>query len=205
MIVDVETGRQVASESLPDRLYSAAVDLQPGWPLAGRQFHVLSPAAQVRDAETGRLVHSLSLGVSESDDVVIRRSDGRLLTIRGEDLREWDLPAAKPASLDAGLVLENIGGPAAVHNREIVLARGGRQLLVVQAPDDPSQPSELAVHDVTTGEVIRHFPSREPGAVPDPNSQVNVMQSNSAGTKLAAVIGDRISWDQTTVGYGSGT
>ena len=80
------------------------------------------PTAQVRDAETGRLVHSLSLGVSGTDDLVIRRSDGRLLTVSGEDLREWDLPPAKPASLDAGLVLENVGGLAMITNRRFVLA-----------------------------------------------------------------------------------
>ena len=154
MIVHGEKGRQVASESLASSLSSPRLTFNPD----GRTLVVASgsgPTAQVRDAETGRLLQSLCLGVGGTADLVIRRADGRLLTIDGEDLREWDLAPAQPASLDAGLVLKTVRGPAALLNRQIVLARGGRQLLVEQTSDDPYKPSEFAVHDVTTGEVIR--------------------------------------------------
>ena len=202
MIVDVETGRKVESESLPSEsrpgfFFLPRVTFNPD----GRSLVVasISGPAQVRDAETGRVVRSLSLGVSGTDDVVIRRSDGRLLSISGDDLREWDLSPARPASLDTGLVLKNLGGLAESHfPQPFLLAAGGRQLLVGQATVDPSKPGEFAIHNVTTGEIIRHFPSREPGAFRDPNSQISSMQSNSAGTRLAAVVGNTWSRDQST-------
>jgi serine/threonine protein kinase/WD40 repeat protein len=199
-IIDVDRGQQVARESVTGLESFPRLNFNPD----GRTLVLTSasgPSAQVRDAGTGRLVQSLSLGVRGSDDVVIRRSDRRLLTIHGDDLREWNLTPDRPASLDAGLVLEKVGGPAAVLNREIALADGGRQVLVLQASDDPSKPGELAVHDVTTGKVILHFPSQMPDSAPDPNSHVNWMKSNSAGTTLAAVIGDLSSFDQSTTRF----
>ena len=66
------------------------------------------------------------------------------------------------------------------------------------APTVPSKPSHFAVHDVATGQVLRQFPSHEPARSPEPNSEIISIQANSAGTKLAAVIGNASSRDQTT-------
>ena len=206
MIVDVDHGRQIATEFLPGSSITSNLAFDPD----GRSLVVASrsgPGAQVHDGTTGRLLKSLSLGVGEVDDLVIRRSDGRLLIHSGEDLREWDLPPANPASLDSGLTLKNVSISGTTLDRPFVLSRDGRQLIVLRMSTDRSKPEDFAVHDVTTGEVIRQFPSHEAGAGPDPNSQVSSMRVNAAGTRLAALIGDATTpesanrlgiWDLTT-------
>jgi hypothetical protein len=68
-----------------------------------------------------------------------------------------------------------MGGTWGAFNREIVLARGVLRVLVSQPSDDPSKPGELVVHDVTTGTVIHHFRSVQPGVAPDPNSHISLI------------------------------
>ncbi len=197
MIVDVDTGRKLVTEPLPESLSGVKLAFDPD----GRSLVVASssgPVAHVRDAATGQMLKRLSLGVGEIADVVLRHSDGRLLVNSGQDIREWDLPLANPVSLDAGLVLKSVARVGVTPDGPFVLTRDGRQLVLWRRSPDPSQPGEVAVHDVTTGEVIRQFPSQEPGAAADPNSQIRLMRSNSTGTRLAAVIGNTSTSDATT-------
>ena len=72
MIIDVDIGRQLATEFLPFSSVASKLTFDPD----GRSLVVASPSdhvAQVREATTGRLLRSLSLGVSGIDDLVIRR------------------------------------------------------------------------------------------------------------------------------------
>ena len=198
VIVDVDSGRRLATVPSLGSLIVSKLTFDRD----GRSLVVASsvgPVAELRDAATGRLLRSLSLGVGEIADMVIRHSDGRLLVNSGEDIREWDLPPADPVSLDRGLVLKNVARRVRLTLRgPFVLTRDGRQLVLWRASTDPTQPSEFAVLDVTTGEVIRQFDSQEPGADADPNSQISLMRSNSTGTRLAAVIGNTSTADETT-------
>lgn len=71
MIVDVDHGRQIATEFLPGSSITSNLAFDPD----GRSLVVASrsgPGAQVHDGTTGRLLKSLSLGVGEVDDLVIR-------------------------------------------------------------------------------------------------------------------------------------
>ena len=206
MIVDVERGRQVMQETLPSFDVNVLLTFAPDC----RSIVVASqsgPPAQVRDARTGRLLHTLSLGASGSDDLVIRPSDGRLLSICGEDLREWDLPQARPASLDAGLVVKSNGSFQPLRmGRQIMLTKGGGQLIAEDVSTDPSKPREFAVYDVATGQVLRRFPIQEPGITLEPTSDIRSKQANSPGTRLAGLFGkvERTTilrlkiWDLTT-------
>ena len=141
IIVDVDTGRKVATESLPESSTSPKLAFDPD----GRSLVVASASghfAQVRDAASGQLP-SPSLGVGEVADVVIRRSDGRLLVNTDQDIREWDLPLANPISLDAGLVLKNVARVGVTADGNFVMSRDGRQLVVWRMPNDPSQFREI--------------------------------------------------------------
>ena len=133
-------------------------------------------------------MQSLSLDVNGSSDLAIRPSDGRLLSINREDLREWDLPPAEPASLDAGKVLEN-RGMVNFKSGLVNLTCGGRRLITEPKSNDRSKPGEFVVEDVSTGQVFCRFPSQESGTVSDQNSQIIAMQSNSSGTRLASIHG----------------
>ena len=204
MIVDVDHGRQLATE--PVSSVASKLTFDPD----GRSLVVASSSdhvAQVRDATTGRLLRRLSLGVVEIADLVIRHSDGRLLINSREDLREWDLPPANPASLDTGLVLNDVATSGTTLDRPFTLTRDGRQFVLWRTSSDRSKPGEFAVHDVTTGAIVRQFPVHEPATVADPSSQITSMRSNAAGTRLAVMIGDATTsdsanrlgiWDLTT-------
>ncbi len=186
LIVDLATGQHLVGETLQGFGQAAALTYTPD----GRSLVVGSmsgPAAQVRDVRTGQFLQRLSLDVRGSSDLAIRPSDGRLLSIKGEDLREWDLPQAEPASLDAGKVIENI----TVRNLTAVidLTCDGRRLIAQRPSNDPSKPGELVVEDVSTGQVLRRFPSQESGTLSDQNSQIFAFRSNSTGTRLASIIG----------------
>jgi WD40 repeat protein len=183
MVLDLVTGQQLVDESLRGYAQGAKLTYTPD----GRSLVVGSksgPAAQVRDVRTGRLLQSLSLDVSGSSDLAIRPADGRLLSINGEDLREWDLPPAEPRSLDTGKVIETAG--------IVKLTCCGRHLVAQPRSSDPSKPGEFVVEDVSTGRILRKFPSQESGTVLDQNSQIGATRSTSAGTRLASIIGSPV-------------
>jgi len=190
LIIDLVAGKQLVGESLRGYGPFATLTYTPD----GRSLVVGSltgPTTQVRDVRTGRLVQSLSLDLSGSRDLAIRPSDGRLLSISGDDLREWDLPPAEPASLDSGKVIE--------YSQNLNLTCGGRRLITERKSNDRSKPGEFVVEDVSNGQVLCRFPSQESGTVSDPNSRSLATQSNSRGTRFASIIGNPSSRTSTQV------
>ena len=186
-VVDVEQGQRVGSHSLPKALAFSLLAFSAD----GRRVVIASPtgpAAEVRDVETGQFVRSFSLAIGGARDIVICRSDGRLLTINDGDLRDWDILPPNRAALEADLLLKDIGTARALMARNLDLTLGGRRLIVAKAAGDWSMPTDFVVHDVATGEVTGRFPVHEPGTDSDPGARLGSIRSNSNGTMLAAVI-----------------
>jgi hypothetical protein len=186
-LVDVESRRELASERLPGFGPTPALCYTGD----GRALVIASrrgPAAELRDATTGGLLRALNLGADGTGDLATRPADGRLPTLGAanrasgdRDLREWDLPASQPTSLDDGRVLDRVG--------VLTLISGGRQLVALSdAPRGSAGPDEVQVHDVTTGQVVRRFPW---AADPDPAAErcwsIRSLQPSPDGTKLAVV------------------
>jgi serine/threonine protein kinase/WD40 repeat protein len=156
VLCDLQTGRPVATEHLPTALgILPRVAFSPD----GRLLILASssgPACQVRELPTGRLLHTPSLGSTGSAHLAVRPSDGLLLTIDSSgNIREWPSPAAQPASLDSGRIVEKAGGAT--------FAAGGRELIALKDSSDPNQPARFTVYDVATGSVLRQFARCEPG------------------------------------------
>jgi WD40 repeat protein len=138
------------------------------------------PACQVREVPTGRLLSAPSLARDGSRALAVRPSDGQLLTLdAGGYIREWPLPSAQPASLDAGRILEGAGTAA--------LAAGGRELLAVKDPRDPHQPASFTVHDVATGRVLGQFARRLSGPAMD-RTRTHSFAISTQGSRLALSI-----------------
>jgi serine/threonine protein kinase/WD40 repeat protein len=165
VVCDLQAGRRVATENLPSALgVDAALTFSPD----GRLLILAStsgPACQVRELPTGRLLGAPSLATAGCRDLVVRPSDGVLLTIDPQgNVREWPALSAQPAALDAGRVLESAG--------TVALADGGRKLIALKGPVEagsrpaPDHPAQFTVYDVTTGQVLRQFVRRPYGTLP---------------------------------------
>jgi serine/threonine protein kinase/WD40 repeat protein len=158
VLCDLQDGRTVVTEHLPGALgIFPTLAFSPD----GRLLILAStsgPACEVRELPTGRLLHAPSLGSTGSPHLAVRPSEGLILAIdaRG-NVREWPSPAAQPASLDAGRILEGAGN--------VGLAAGGRELIALKVPRDPDQPAPFTVHDVATGQVLRQFARRLSGTL----------------------------------------
>jgi WD40 repeat protein len=138
------------------------------------------PGCQVRELPAGRLVQERSLGSAGSLAVAVRPSEGSFVTIDSPgNVREWDLPSARPVSLDAGRVLEQAG--------DVALAAGGRELLALKAGDDPDPGVHFAVHDVATGAVLRQFVRRGPGNY-ESSSHERPFEVSAQGSRLVLVL-----------------
>jgi WD40 repeat protein len=159
IVYDLETGRRVATESLPSSIGSVG---SHGFSPDGRLLilaSVLGPGCEVREMPGGRLLRDFSLGVTTLTDLAVRPSDGHLITADSAgNIREWASPSAQPAALDSGHVLAGCGKVAA-------LAAGGRELIGLNAPARPDQPDRFAVYDVATGQLLRQFERRGTGTL----------------------------------------
>jgi serine/threonine protein kinase/WD40 repeat protein len=156
VVCDLAAGRRVATEQLPGSLaYLTGV----GFSRDGRGLILASrgdTVCEVREVASGRLLRKLSLGATGTEDLAIRPSDGRLITVdAASNIREWPSPSARAETPDSGGVVERAG--------EAALGFGGRALVAMQSPSGPNEPTRFAVHDVATGQVLRRFERRVPG------------------------------------------
>ena len=135
------------------------------------------------------MIRKLNLGAGGTKKLVVRQSDSRLLTAHYDYVREWDLPAVEPTSLDSGLIVKDFGGGIVMSNScRAIFAQGGRQLVLYGRLGgvDPNA-GEFSIFDVATGPNPRRFPSREREG--EPREWIYWPQPDSKGTRLASVIG----------------
>ena len=180
VLCDLQTGRPVATEHLPSALGALpALAFSPD----GRFLILASsrgPACQVRELPTGRLLNAPRLAATGSSAIALRPSDGVLLAIDTQgNVREWPSPAAQPAALDSGRILERAGKAA--------LAASGRKLIVLNDPGDPNQPTQFTVYDVATGQVLRQFGQRLSGTLPT-STLSNPFVCSTQGSRLVLSI-----------------
>ena len=156
VLCDLQAGRAVATEPLPAAFsFINVLAFSPDGRfliIAARQ----GPACQVRELPSGRLVQELSLKAAGSEAIAVRSSDESLVTIdRFGNVREWDLPSARPGSLDSGRVLDQAG--------DVALAAGGREVVAVKEGDDSVPGGHFFIHNAATGQVLRQFARQGPG------------------------------------------
>jgi WD40 repeat protein len=194
VVCDLAAGRRLATEPLPGALaYLGTAGFSPD----GRALVLASgtdAVCEVREVPSGRLVRKLSLGASGTQDLAIRPSDGRLITVDTAcNIREWPLPPAQPAAPDSGRGVEQA--------EEAALYSGGRALIAMQSPSGPNERTRFAVHDVATGQVLRRFERRAPGTPTRINHQGPLMTFASLGSRFVfpVVIGDARTTDHFEV------
>ncbi len=193
---DVATERPLVKTSIAET-YGAITDFT--FSPDGRSLYLPSrtkPSAEVRDVETGRLIQTLNLGVSGTRNVVVRRSDGRLLTANGDNLCEWDLPKSNPTSFDDGFTVKTMApGYSSTLERYAVFAGGGSQLVLLHRTRGLlGKAEQFTVHELASGQTVGQFPIRGGN---DSSEKVYWPQPDPKGTKLVALIQQLPEIDQT--------
>ena len=180
VLCDLQAGRAVATEPLPAAFsFINVLAFSPDGRfliIAARQ----GPACQVRELPSGRLVQELSLKAAGSEAIAVRSSDESLVTIdRFGNVREWDLPSARPGSLDSGRVLDQAG--------DVALAAGGREVVAVKEGDDSVPGGHFFIHNAATGQVLRQFAGRGLATTCPTGASVR-SRSGAQGSRLALAI-----------------